>query len=236
MPGKNKISVIIPVLNDAFHLDILLNAIMQSDATDSLLQEVIVVDGGSSDHLDQVVTKYAATLINAPKGRSVQMNFGARHASGAILHFIHADALPPRSFLVDIAERAEGGGVVGCFRSLFQTKSCMLRACSYFTRFQGIVFRGGGQTLWIERELFERLGGYQERMQLMEEYDLIQRASKLASFQIIPKNVLVSDRDYQKYGSWRLQALYGIVYVLYFSGASQETIKKFVYEKIKTKK
>ena len=230
---SEKISIIGPVLNDAAHLSQLLEIIRRADGAQDLLEEVLVVDGGSTDHSAKVVRDFGFTLINSPKGRAVQMNVGARRASGDALHFIHADSRPPYSFLADVRERLDQGARLGCFRSLFDTQSWMLKACSYFTRFQGMLFRGGGQTLWIERKLFGELEGYDEQMALMEEYDLIQRASKKTSFHIIPKNVLVSDRDYERYGSWRLQSLYGIVYLLYFSGASQETIKKFVYETIK---
>lgn len=230
-----KISIIIPVFNEEKRIASLLDRIFSATESESLLQEVILSDAGSSDQTLEIVSKYPVNVLSAQKGRAKQMNVAAETASGDILHFIHADSLPPQEFLLDVKNAIASGYSAGCFRSKFTTKSFMLRICSYCTRFDGMLFRGGGQTLWIKKELYHQFNGYDESMVFMEEYDLIQRISRKGDFKVIGKDVLVSARDYETYGHWRLQFLYGIVYILYFSGASQERIKKFIYEKIKKK-
>ncbi len=159
------------------------------------------------------------------KGRAVQMNLGVKHAKSAVVHFIHADAFPPKNFSESVLHELEFCDA-GCFRSLFDTDDWFLRTNSWFTRFSGTFFRGGGQTLFMERDLFRKLGGYDESIDLMEEYELIQRIKKIGSFNVIQQDVLVSARDYDKHGHWKLQAKYGLIYAFFFSGCSQKTMKK----------
>lgn len=219
------ISIIIPTYNEAYFIPKLLPHLWAMD-TENLIEEIIVVDAGSTDETRGLAASLGARVLNAPvKGRAQQMNFGAQNSRGKVLHFIHADAFPPKGFSSKVMLHL-GMAEAGCFRSLFNTKSRFLRFNSYFTRFSGTVFRGGGQTLFITRALFERLGGYCEQMRLMEEYDLIIRIKKHSKFIVIQQSVLVSDRDYEKHGNVLLQVKYACIFLLFFSGASHDTICK----------
>ncbi len=228
-----KISVVIPVYNEAQRIPSLLEAIFRADSCDDLLEDVIVVDGGSADDSVEKAKLGGAKAYSTVKSRAIQMNLGARKSKGDILHFIHADSLPPKSFLLDIIHHYQKDHLSGCFRSRFNSTSRLLLTCSYFTRFNGLFFRGGGQTLWVDKELFQDLKGYDESLELMEEYDFIKLLSRQSDFKVIPSNVLVSARDYDTYGAFRLQFMYGIVYAMYFSGMSQLRIKRFVNNRIK---
>lgn len=66
-------------------------------------EEVIVVDGGSTDGTAQIARRAGAKVISAPKGRGAQLNAGWRCARGDWVLFLHADSqLPPNySGLVD---------------------------------------------------------------------------------------------------------------------------------------
>jgi rSAM/selenodomain-associated transferase 2 len=228
-----KISVVIPVFNEEKRIGRLLESIYSANRREELLEEILVVDGGSTDNTVELSKKAGVQIYSTVKGRAVQMNLGAWKSKGEILHFIHADSIPPPSFLEDILDQYKQGYISGCFRSRFQTDSRLLLICSYFTRFNGLFFRGGGQTLWIERKLFRELTGFDERMEIMEEYSFIKQVSKRARFKVIPKVVEVSARDYERFGNFRLQFLYGIVYAMYFSGISQKKIKRFIKNRVK---
>lgn len=222
---KSCISIIIPTLNEEYYISKLLPHLWQADV-DGLILEVLLADAGSTDHTISMAIANKAVVIHCPqKGRAKQMNYAAKQAKGTILHFIHADAFPPQQFTRDVIKYTQSHQS-GCFRSLFDTNSRFLRFNSYFTRFRGIVFRGGGQTLFVDRQLFYALNGYREDMVLMEEYDFILRLKKKANFEVVQRDVLVSARDYEKHGNVSLQARYFVLYVLFFSGMPHTWLTK----------
>jgi len=83
----NKISIIIPILNevDAIHRLLLY---IENAISKTIDYEIIVVDGGSSDGSQKEVLKHQRTILtSSEKGRAKQMNAGAKVASGTTLYF-----------------------------------------------------------------------------------------------------------------------------------------------------
>ncbi len=90
---KEKISIIIPVLNEAAALPKTLTSIQKGSNI-----EIIVVDGGSEDETVAIAQSYGITALSSPPGRATQMNNGAAVATGDILLFLHADTRLPNNF------------------------------------------------------------------------------------------------------------------------------------------
>ena len=88
----SKLSIIMPVLDEGEGIAAALDALA---LLRSLGIEVIVVDGGSRDATIQRARLRADRVIAAPRGRGLQMNAGAREASGDVLLFLHADTRLP---------------------------------------------------------------------------------------------------------------------------------------------
>ena len=55
----------------------------------------IEVDGGSTDGTVERARALADRVLEAPRGRAVQMNTGAASARGDVLLFLHADTVLP---------------------------------------------------------------------------------------------------------------------------------------------
>ncbi len=219
-----KISIIIPTYNEESKIVKQLTHI--KNHSENRIAEIIVVDGGSSDRTLQVVRKAGFTcLISEKKGRAAQMNLGYEHSTGDLLYFVHADSLPPESYTDDILNAIEEGYQAGCYRFRFDSERLLLRINSYFTRFNRIMCRGGDQTLFITRSLFENLGGFHEDFIIMEDYDLIQKIQKSAAFKIIPKEVVVSARKYEKNSYLRVNLANLVVFMMYFGGAGQQRMR-----------
>ncbi|MCO5273211.1 MAG: TIGR04283 family arsenosugar biosynthesis glycosyltransferase [Cyclobacteriaceae bacterium] len=210
-----KISAIIPAFNEGENIGPLVTYIHQH-GKDSI-SEVIVVDGQSDDQTVSVAQHSGAMVFISPvRSRAAQMNLGASHATGDILYFVHADVKPIESFASDIHDAIQSGYPSGCYRYRFDSSSRLLKANAYFTRFRGIMCRGGDQTLFIEKKLFHSLQGFDESFVIMEDYDFIQRIRKRNRFIIIPKYITVSARKY-KSNSWlRVQVANLVVFILYF--------------------
>tara|TARA_R100001143_G_scaffold63596_1_gene73237 strand:+ start:16392 stop:17090 length:699 start_codon:yes stop_codon:yes gene_type:complete len=217
------VSIIIPTYNEEDNILQLLNYLKKF--SDDRLPEIIVVDGGSRDQTVQIVKEAGfPCLISEKKGRAAQMNYGVRKSKGDVLYFVHADSMPPASYLNDLQRAFDEGYSAGCYRFRFDSDHLLLRINSYFTRFDRIMCRGGDQTLFITRKLFNLLDGFREDFLIMEEYDLIQKIQQIAHFKIIPKDVVVSARKYEKNHYLQVNFANLVVFMMYFAGARQDTM------------
>lgn len=209
------ISVIIPTYNEAAHIARLVESLRRHDPTGAV--EVLVVDAGSPDGTADVARRAGATVLRAPQpGRAAQMNYGAAHATGQVLYFVHADVRIHPAYVAAIAAAVAAGHEAGCYRFRFDSAHPLLRLNSYGTRFRGIMSRGGDQTLFVTRRLFAQLGGFNERFVIMEDFEIIQRIRRVASFLIVPQNVIVSARKYETNGWLRVQLANLTAFALFF--------------------
>jgi glycosyltransferase involved in cell wall biosynthesis len=85
---NNGISVIIPAFNEATTIKACLESAQRLNPL-----EIIVVDGGSTDRTREIAQGAGAIVVQAQKGRGIQMNRGASLAKGEILLFLHADTI-----------------------------------------------------------------------------------------------------------------------------------------------
>lgn len=218
------LSIVIPTLNEEDHIGHLLSLV----ARDTNKVEIIVVDGGSNDGTEDQVANYPdVRFINAPRSRAIQMNRGASVANGSVLYFVHADTRPPKSFYWDILEALDQGAELGCYRFKFDRSSWLMKINDFATRFDRTWTRGGDQSLFITRRLFDKIGGYDESYVIMEEYDLLRAARRLkANFKIIPKEIIVSARKYENNSYLRVQVANFVVFAMFSLGISSSTLLK----------
>lgn len=227
-----KISIIIPALNEAENLRILLPYLSENLTNDQ--GEIVVVDGGSTDDTVQVTEGLGVRCLSSEeRGRARQMNVGAYHTDGDMLYFVHADTRPPTSFVSDINEAVRSGFPMGNYRFRFDSPSPLLRINSYFTRFDRMMFRGGDQTLFVTRELFEEFGGFDESFIIMEEYDFLKRVRKKYPFRIMPKDVLVSARKYESNSYLKVNFANLVVFTMYRLGYPQQRIISTYYRMLR---
>lgn len=241
------ISVIIPVLNEAKTIGSLLQHLMEN--SDSMnISDIIVVDGGSTDGTQKIVTNFIASsdfehseklnqeaqksdftqadilLLNSPKGRAKQMNLGAKNAKGDILYFLHADSFPPKHFDHYIINEVKKGHEAGCFRMQFDSSHWWLQLAGWLTQFNLKACRGGDQSLFITKSLFNIIGGYDETYIIYEDNILIKELYKRNQFTVINKKIITSARLYKRVGIWKLQIHYWAIHLKKWLGASAEDL------------
>lgn len=224
MPASQPcLSIILPCLNEAHHIGSVVEFLLRSAGGRSL--EVIVADGGSTDGTVEIACRAGARIVLCDrKGRAVQMNQGANCARGGIFYFLHADTLPPRSYVDDILEAVQAGFDSGCYRLKFDHDQWFLRSNSWFTRFDVDLFRFGDQSLFVTRQAFGALNGFDESLILMEDQEFVTRLKRHGRFCLMKKSVVTSARKYLANGIYRLQAIFFLIVVLYKLGCSQRKL------------
>lgn len=217
-----KISIIIPVYNEANGILDLLQYLKKY--ADDSVADILVVDGQSVDDTVQKVREAGFECLLSPqKGRAAQMNLGARNSTGDILYFVHADTTPPETYAVDIIKAVRDGAESGCYRFRFASEAWPLKVNSWFTRFDFLFCRGGDQTLFIKKDVFESLNGFKD-YQIMEDFELISRLRKRNTFRIFHSEVTVSHRKYVHNGYLKVNFINLVTFLMFYFGASQKTM------------
>lgn len=226
-----KLSIIIPTLNEEKNLPQLLDVIIPHTYK---YDEIVVVDAESSDKTASIARDYDVKVIMSKKAsRAYQMNLGANLATGDVYYFVHADVLPPMTFRSDIESEWKNGIDSACYKFKFDKNQPMLKFNSWWTQFNFMFCRGGDQTLFVRKDVFEKLNGFDEDYIIMEDFDFIRRLKKKFNFSIIQKPVIVSARKYEKNSYFKVNMINLWSYWSFMFGRSPEKIKKFYENSLK---
>lgn len=183
-----KLTVVIPALNEEYYIGTLLTCLTNQTFKDF---EVIVVDGNSADATRDKVLEFSGLLdircINAlRKGISFQRNLGAKNARTSRLVFLDADGYIEDTFLemvMNYVLEHEDVDIMTSWVEPISTKK--IDKVLYFTYNQfyldlvkKIKPQGGGAFVYIKKDVFDKLNGFDENSYVAEDHDLFARAHK----------------------------------------------------------
>ena len=215
-----KLSIVVPTLNEATGMRGALEALAPLRARG---HEVIVVDGGSDDGTPQIAAALCDRLLWAPRGRAVQMNAGARVASGEALVFLHADTRLP-SQADDAIENALRHSLWGRFDVDIAGRHRLLRlvarAMSLRSRLTGIAT--GDQAIFVQRAAFP---GFPQ-IALMEDVAFSAAMKRRGAPACLRSRVVTSGRRWESRGVVRTVVLMWWLRLLYFFGARPEDLAR----------
>ncbi len=218
------ISVVIPVLNEETHIAKTIASLSPSDSL-----EVIVVDGGSSDNTAEIARHAGATVIDSPRGRSLQMNRGAAAASGGILLFLHADTNLPADFSTYVINMINmPRTTLGAFRFATDDHGITLRFIGFWVNLRSRLLHMpyGDQALFMEKNLFRTLGGFPE-IPIMEDFELVRKAKSHGKIRIAPVPAVTSARRWNRLGRWRTMSYNQFIVAAYLLGVPADRLSAF---------
>ncbi len=226
-----KISIVIPALNEEKTIQQLISHLKLSSSAENI-SEIIVSDGGSNDHTVQFAWQAGAIVVSGKKGRAQQLNHGAKYATGEILYFLHADTFPPKYFDKEIIQTVKNNSEAGCFIMKFDNKHPFMKFWGWMTKYTGSYFRGGDQSLFVTKILFETVSGYNSKLRIMEDYDMVYRLKRKTKFAVIKKWITTSARKYKRVGMYKLQLQFATIYLMYCLGFSQDALENYYIQHI----
>ncbi len=168
------LTIVIPALNAGATLADCLAALGGAD-------EIIVVDGGSSDDSAAIAKRMGASILAAKRGRGTQLRAGAEAARGDWLLFLHADTRLATGWRDAVAEHgATAPDQAGYFEFRLDDDAWQARiierGVALRARLLGLPY--GDQALLVSRRLYDEVGGFHP-LALMEDVDLARRLGRL---------------------------------------------------------
>lgn len=212
------LSVVIPAKNEEEYLPRLLESLEKQTFKNF---EVIVADAKSTDKTREIAKAFGARVVEGGLP-GVGRNAGAAVAKGEDILFLDADVVLPSQFLA-VNYGLFKWKAVDCATTLMKPLSRKLEDrlihaawnVSYrvFERVRPVCT---GFHIFVRRELFEKVGGFEEKMQFCEDLDFVKRACKGNKFRVLPVPVLVSVRRLEKEGRLQfcLKGVFGFAHLV----------------------
>jgi glycosyltransferase involved in cell wall biosynthesis len=182
-----KYSIVIPVLNEEGYIGALLDCLSAQTLSDF---EVLIIDGGSTDNTEQVVDEHKNGLqlqfVKSPKkGVSFQRNYGASLAQSDRLMFMDADVYFEEDFLYKIEEYLLKNSDIDILSTWLipnTDKRLYKLVFKIYNRATDIAKRwipvSVGAFMYCKKETFLALKGFNEDMNVTEDWDFVIRAHR----------------------------------------------------------
>ena len=219
-----QLTIIIPTLNERTGLPTIVAAALALRP-----QEILVVDGGSTDGTREWIQLQAGLrLIDSVRGRGPQLNAGARSALGDVLLFLHADCLPPpdtTAAIDSVLQNANSAG--GCFSVRFaERRPWSLRLVAKVINWHSRAFRyaTGDQAIFVRRAIFDSVDGFPD-WPLFEDVEFVRRLNQKGHFVVLRSNITLSARRWLARGVWRTSFLMLALFAGYRVGIPASRLK-----------
>ena len=225
------VTILIPVLDEAKALPVLIETLTRLDPRP---EEILLVDGGSADETVALANEAGWRVIEAPRGRALQINRGVKAARGELVCVLHADTIPPAD-MVRVIEKtlADPSIALASFTPIIRGPekvrwgttlhnwaktwyAPLVTRPHLFVRGVRLLF--GDHAMFFRKSDFLRVGGCTPGDAVMEEADLCVKLARLGKVRMVQERVYTSDRRIAAWGPLKANWIYFKVGMLWAFG------------------
>ncbi len=193
----SKISIIIPTINEANNLPLLLSdlSIIQKEG------EILIIDSGSEDKTIDVASIYGAKVFKSKeRNRGLQLDIGAKKSNGEWLIFLHADTRLTHDWVGEIKSILKGNkNYIYFFKFKINHKKIIYRVLEILVNFRSQYFKQpyGDQGLIMHRSIYLKNNGFR-KIPLMEDLDFLRRLKNKENLKQLNFPILISSRKWER--------------------------------------
>ena len=201
----SKISIIIPTINEANNLPLLLSdlSITQKEG------EIYIVDGGSEDRTVDIAKIYGAKLYKSQeRNRGLQLDIGAKNSKEEWLIFLHADTRITCDWLTKIKSILKTNqDYIYYFKFKINNTKVIYRILEFLVNIRSQYLKKpyGDQGLIIHRSTYLKNNGF-KKIPLMEDVDFFRRLKNKEDLKQLNLPIFTSSRKWERTNIF-LQAL-----------------------------
>ena len=200
-----KFSIIIPTINEANNLPLLLSdlSIISKEG------DIVIVDCGSEDRTIDVAKIYGAKVYKAEeRNRGLQLDLGAKISKGEWLIFLHADTRLNHDWFKTIKSILKGDkNFIYYFKFKINDKKLIYRLLEILVNIRSKYYKQpyGDQGLIIHRSIYLKNNGFRW-IPIMEDVDFFRRLQNKKDLKQLSLTIFTSSRKWEKTNIF-LQAL-----------------------------
>ena len=225
------VTLLVPVLDEEKALPELVDVLARLDPEP---EEILLVDGGSSDATIAIAEAAGWRVLECEKGRARQINYGVEQAEGELVCVVHADTIPPSDMVQVIEEtladrRIALASFTPVIRGPEKTRwgttlhnwaktwyAPLITRPHLFVRGVRLLF--GDHAMFFRSVDFLQVGGCTPGDAVMEEADLCVKFARLGKVRMVPRRVYTSDRRIAAWGPLKANWIYFKVGMLWAFG------------------
>ncbi len=198
-----KVSIIIPAYNEAESIAECVctakNACEQANLTEF---EILVVDDASTDETHTLAEQSGARVVSSGKRNiGATRNIGAAQAASEYLIFVDADTYINSTLVNATIKAFEDGVICGGARLRWSGKvswksELLIRLWNWVAK---TFFLPAGSYLFVKKDCFDGVGGFDERYYATEEIQLAKAMKRLGKVKILRETYTTSPRKMHQF-------------------------------------